>query len=64
MNDRTSPDSGNWSQVYGGVEGASLRPFGVHWLDSALEETLLPGTPWEQVRFYIPTFEIHSYLYF
>lgn len=27
-----------------------MRPFNMHWLDSALQETLLPGTPWEQIE--------------
>ncbi|XP_072026594.1 uncharacterized protein [Amphiura filiformis] len=50
MDDTSAANSGNWSHGLEGGEGASFRPFGVHWLDSALQETLLPGTPWEQVE--------------
>ncbi|XP_022095800.1 uncharacterized protein LOC110981999 [Acanthaster planci] len=31
-------------------EQSRYRPFNLHWLDSALHETLLPGSPWEQVH--------------
>ncbi len=44
-----SESSGSWIQALEGGDGTAFRPFGVHWLDSALQETLLPGTPWEQV---------------
>ncbi|XP_038059084.1 uncharacterized protein LOC119730318 [Patiria miniata] len=34
-------------------EQSRYRPFNLYWLDSALHETLLPGSPWEQVHAHI-----------
>jgi len=28
------------------------EPFKLHWLDSAYQQTLLPTTPWHEVRLY------------